>query len=350
MTDRELDQHHTSQREELEEAHQRLSFHVDNSPLAVVEWNARFLVTRWSGEAEKMFGWTAADTIGKPIADLHMFYEDDLPLVHRTMKRLSAGNEQSVVSSNRNYTKNGRVLHCVWYNSVLLDPQGRMSSVLSQVLDITERKQVEESLRSSEERLRSLYESMSEGVANHTIVYENGVAVDYIITDVNPAYERITGHAGSTVIGRRASELHGTGSPPFLEVFARVASSGASEKFETFYAPMQKHFVISVFSPGKGTFAAVFSDITDRKKREDELGRLNRTFKALSASNQAMTRAKNEQEYLSEVCRIVVHDCGHAMAWIGIAEDNEDKTVRPVASAGFEEGYLRNAPHYLGRC
>ena len=81
-------------------------------------------------------------------------------------------------------------------------------------------------------------------------------------------------------------------------------------------------------------------DITERKKREEELHRLNLTLKAKSHSDQAMMRATDESEYMDEVCKIVVEDCGYAMVWIGFAEKDEARTVRPVASAGFEEGYL----------
>ena len=73
--------------------------------------------------------------------------------------------------------------------------------------------------------------------------------------------------------------------------------------------------------------------------QDTELRRLNRTLRALSNSSQAMMHAENEQEYLKNVCKIVVADCGHKMVWIGFAEENEGKTVRPVAHAGFEEGY-----------
>jgi signal transduction histidine kinase len=69
--------------------------------------------------------------------------------------------------------------------------------------------------------------------------------------------------------------------------------------------------------------------------------RLNRTLRALDKSNQAMVRAASETDLLEEVCRIVVHDCGYAMVWIGFAEEDENKSVRPVAHAGFDEGYLR---------
>jgi PAS domain S-box-containing protein len=84
----------------------------------------------------------------------------------------------------------------------------------------------------------------------------------------------------------------------------------------------------------------VAHDITERKKKEIELKKLNSALKALGRSSQAMLHAKNEAGYLDEICRIIVEDCGFTMVWIGFAEHDAGKTVRPVAYAGFEEGYL----------
>ena len=78
----------------------------------------------------------------------------------------------------------------------------------------------------------------------------------------------------------------------------------------------------------------------ERKRAEEELQKLNRTLRALSNSNQALMCAREESEFLERVCKIVVEDCGHAMVWIGYAEEDEARTVRPVAHAGFEKGYL----------
>ena len=85
---------------------------------------------------------------------------------------------------------------------------------------------------------------------------------------------------------------------------------------------------------------SIKQDVSERKKREKELLRLNQTLRALSNSSQAMLRASSETDYLEEACRIIVEDCGHAMVWIGYAENDEAKTVRPVAQAGFEDGYV----------
>jgi PAS domain S-box-containing protein len=128
----------------LRKSEERLRLHVDNSPMAVVEWDTDFTVTRWAGEAEKMFGWSAEETVGKRIMDLRLIYEADSPIVKTVMAQLSDGVTHRVVSANRNYTKDKRILHCEWYNSVLLDKEGKMTSVMSLILDITVRKQMEE--------------------------------------------------------------------------------------------------------------------------------------------------------------------------------------------------------------
>jgi PAS domain S-box-containing protein len=84
----------------------------------------------------------------------------------------------------------------------------------------------------------------------------------------------------------------------------------------------------------------VLTEIAERRRREAELQRVNRTLKAHGRSARAMMRAANEADYLREVCTIIVEGCGHAMVWIGFAEDDMAKTVRPAAYFGFEQGYL----------
>ncbi len=83
-------------------------------------------------------------------------------------------------------------------------------------------------------------------------------------------------------------------------------------------------------------------DITARNLAEENLRKVNNTLRALSNSSQAMMHATDEIEYLNNVCKIIVEDCGHAMVWIGFKVENEQKSVKPVASAGFEEGYLES--------
>lgn len=84
-------------------------------------------------------------------------------------------------------------------------------------------------------------------------------------------------------------------------------------------------------------------DITERKLMEQSRDRLVRALKLLSDCNAVLVRADNEQELLIEICRLVVETGDYLMAWVGVADHDADKTVRPIAQYGFVEGYLDNA-------
>ena len=127
-----------------QEAYQQLTFHVENSPLAVIEWDSDFRVSRWFESAERLFGWQAEEVIGKQVGDWHFVFDEDAEAVEQVTNRQRVGVELQGVLRNRNYTKTGAVLHCEWYNSVLRDDSGQLVSVLSLVLDVTARKLAEE--------------------------------------------------------------------------------------------------------------------------------------------------------------------------------------------------------------
>jgi PAS domain S-box-containing protein len=130
--------------EDALEAHQRLTFHVENSPVAVIEWDSDFRVSRWSAAAERIFGWKPEEVIGKHVSEWHFVFDEDVDAVAQATNRQRVGVELQGVQRNRNYTKAGSVLHCEWYNSVLHDDAGLIVSVLSLVLDVTARKVAEE--------------------------------------------------------------------------------------------------------------------------------------------------------------------------------------------------------------
>ncbi len=157
----------------LRDALQRLTFHVENSPLAVVEWNHDFRVSRWSSEAERIFGWRAEEVIGRGFGDWQFVHEADLERVQRAAAGLTNGTEQQVVMHNRNYTKSGEVVHCEWYSSALVDRSGRLVSVLSLALDVSDRVQFQNQIRESEARYRALSEAIPQLVWVTTADGEN---------------------------------------------------------------------------------------------------------------------------------------------------------------------------------
>jgi PAS domain S-box-containing protein len=173
----------------LQHAIQRLRFHVENTPLGMVEWDPTFRVVRWSQEAERIFGWQAQDVLGKSPYEWQFVYPDDIEVVATSVARMLSGIEQRTVTVNRNYTKDGRVIHCTWYSSSLLDDAGNPVSVLSLVEDVTSRRQAESSLRFLAEASAILassldYEKTLSTLA-HLVVprYADWCAIDMVAED-----------------------------------------------------------------------------------------------------------------------------------------------------------------------
>ena len=141
--------------QQLRRAFQELSFHMDNTPLAVLEWDHEFRLTRWAGQAEHVFGWTAAEVLGKRPHEWPIVHPDDAPRVDRVIQEMIARRNPRNVVVNRNLTRAGAVIWCEWHNSVMLDDDGRVVSILSLALDITERTAAAEALALNEARLRA---------------------------------------------------------------------------------------------------------------------------------------------------------------------------------------------------
>jgi|GEM_PF-837099 len=83
-----------------------------------------------------------------------------------------------------------------------------------------------------------------------------------------------------------------------------------------------------------------FRDVTQIKRSEQALQKVNRALKALSKCNAALIHASNEAQLLQDMCRIIVDVAGYHLAWVGFAEHDLTKSVRPMAHAGYGEGYL----------
>jgi len=160
------------------------------------------------------------------------------------------------------------------FNSMAGKLQETTTSIVELEHEITERKQAEEELRESEEKYRSLFTSTNDGACVHELIYKNDKPLDYRISDVNPRYESIIGVKRDDVIGVLGSELYGSGEAPYLNIYADVVKTGRSKSFETYFAPMGKYFLISVFSTGAHKFATVFQDITDSKRAKKDKRRL----------------------------------------------------------------------------
>jgi len=217
--------------------------------------------------ATRIFGYSRDELMGKSALELGIWRnkEDRDHFIDQVRKHVKVSKFEVL-----NRRKSGEL-----YNALVNADTisiGNVPYLIAIIRDITDRKKVEEALVKSEEKFQSLYMHMIEGSALHELTYNpEGVPEDYVIIEVNPAFEMQLGISRDTVIGKTSREAYGVAEPPYFEIYARVALTGESTVLEAYYPPLAKHFSISAFSPHKGSFATILEDITERKRMEEAL-------------------------------------------------------------------------------
>ncbi|MDO9549692.1 MAG: MASE3 domain-containing protein [Methanoregula sp.] len=142
---------------------------------------------------------------------------------------------------------------------------------------LRELRQEELHIQESEKKYRTLFENMMEGFAYCRMIYnDRGEPVDWEYLVVNKAFGHLTGLENIT--GKRVVEVIPdirTLNPELFETYGRVASTGKPETFEIDFKPLNMWLKISVSSPEKGFFVAVFEDVTEQKTAEIALKKSN---------------------------------------------------------------------------
>ncbi len=184
---------------ELKQAHQCLSCHFDNSPLAVIEWDQQLRIKRWSSQAERIFGWTSAEMLGQQWSAFQGVFATDVLQVTQQMIHLIDGTETHQIIEAQNRTQDGRVIDCEWYNSVVRDEDGSLVSLLSLAQNVSDRKQAEQGLVKSEERFRTIFEQAAVGFAL--------VDISGKLLRVNQRYCEITGYSEEELVGQTVHDL-----------------------------------------------------------------------------------------------------------------------------------------------
>jgi PAS domain S-box-containing protein len=196
-------------------------------------------------------------------------------------------------------------------------------------------------LRTREHEFRTLAENLPDNIIRYD---QEGRAVY-----VNPMLEKTLGAAAAEMIGKQVRENHPDGSyEAYAQALDTALASGENNEFE-FTLPIpgkepvvhQIRMIAERDEHGEVTgVLAIGRDITERKRAEENLHKLNRELRAISDCNQTLMRAEDEQTLLGDICRIVCDEAGYRMAWVGYAEHDDARTVRPAAWAGAEDGYL----------
>ncbi len=161
-----------------DEAHSsfpRIQNPANSGPLAAIEWDKNLKVKNWSEKAEELFGWTELEAKSDPQFFEKLVHKDEIKAARDNIKyNLDNGNGSFKVEG-KNYTKDGRVLDCEWYNSFVKDEEGELVSIYALVHDISERK-------NSEDLFRVLAEKSLVGVY---------LIQDNIFKYINPRFAKI---------------------------------------------------------------------------------------------------------------------------------------------------------------
>lgn len=149
---------------DLQQAIQQIDTHFENSPLAILQWDQHRRVLRWSNQAERIFGWTAAEIIHQSWLDWNFVYEADLEHVNASLAPLLDGSVSSISIQNRNYTKDGRTITCQWYTSAVFDKTGNLASMLSFAQDISDRLQAELELTKAHDLREAIFNESADAI------------------------------------------------------------------------------------------------------------------------------------------------------------------------------------------
>ena len=327
--------------EALEENEKRLNRSQEIAHLGSWELDLISNKLTWSDEVYRIFGLKPQEFDATYEAFLDAVHPEDRAAVDSAYAgSLQEGKDFYEIEHRvvRKHTGEIRIVHEKCYHQ-----KGESEKIIrsiGMVRDVTEQKKVEQELW----RAKNDWERTFDTVPDFIAIIDN----NHKIVRANKAMAQQLGVTLQQAIGQSCySCVHGTSLPPEFCPHAKTLQDGKEHVAVVHEARLGGDFLVSTtpLRDEKGTLIGsvhVARNITDRKKAEEVLNKLNRHLRAISNSNQALIHATDQTTLTQEVCDIIVHDCGYSLVWVGIAEDDKNKTVHPVAYAGFDKDYIDN--------
>lgn len=172
------------QSSELRATQYRLEQAFYNSPLATMEWDSNGIVRFWNASAERIFGWSPEEAIGKNIIQMLV---PDIAMEHVQAIVAALLNGQATNSRNVNITKDKRLITCQWYNAILRDEQGNVVGLLSQTEDVTNQLQGEEERAALQEQVIQAQAAALRELSTPLIPLADGVVAMPLIGSIDSA-------------------------------------------------------------------------------------------------------------------------------------------------------------------
>jgi two-component system, chemotaxis family, CheB/CheR fusion protein len=217
-----------------------------------------------------LFGVEREQLVGQP--DEVFFDEKTVAILRDNDRRIIEGGERIEVEETNVDRLSGETRSYLSIKLPLRRDDGSVYALCGISTDITERKRAMDERLAADARFRNLFESMQEGFFLAELIYDAaGKPVDWVFVDVNPAYSRIMGLTREEVLGRTVRELFAGLEDFWFDAHVRAALSGEHASVEGYVAATGRYYENHYYSPRKGQFACLFSDITERKLAEQQL-------------------------------------------------------------------------------
>ena len=290
-----------------------LTHHLENTPLGIIVWDDRNEIIHWSDRASEIFGWTPEETLHQQIASLNMIHEEDAATVARILEEIKSGRVLRNQSANRNITKSGKVIYCEWYNSALVDDEGHITSILSMVQDVTDKKKAAVALEKSQQQLSLIYNSAIDPMWLIGVEEEN----QFRFEDINTAFTLVTGLSRENVVGKLVEEVLPVSSHAIVRTKYREAieTGKVIDYIEVAVHPAgQKVGEIRVIpvkdNQGKvRKLLGIANDITEKRTLQKQLDverdEFNRRVTAAAIKGQEIERSKVSRELHDNVNQVL---------------------------------------------
>ena len=250
--------------EELTRINSDLRNLMSATHIATVFLDRELMVMRYTPSAVPLFNLIPGD-IGRPIE--HLNRQLDYPELADDARQVLA----SLIPAERELRDGEQ-----WYLARVLPyrtADDRIAGVVLTFFDITDRRVAEKVMRASEERYRSLFESMDEGFCVIEMIYdEEGKPIDFRYIELNPAFEHQTGLVNAK--GRTVRELIPNLEPHWCELYGQVAASGEPMRFQRDAVELNSRYEVYAYrvgEPGQHRVAVLFNDISERLVVEEAL-------------------------------------------------------------------------------